>query len=129
MLAVSFQGAPCGNGDLVFAFPRWGDFKIMNGSLLPSGPRSAMTTASTRWLFNPNPTQASDSVPPGQLQRLWTAAPRPARTSGDWLASAAKGQPGEGPGPARPRGQTVSLLLPGEASESLALGAQRLLSP
>ena len=93
MLAVSFQGAPCGNGDLIFAFPSWGDFKIMNGSLLPSGPHSAMTTASIRWLFNPNLTQASDAVPPGQLHHLWMAAPRPARTSGDWPASTVKANP------------------------------------
>lgn len=88
-----------------------------------------MTTTSIRWLFNPKPTQASDTLPPGQLQHRWMAAPRPARTSGDRPASAAEGRPGEGPGPARPQGRTVSPPLPGEASESLALGAQRLLSP
>ena len=65
----------------------------MNGSLLPSGPCSAMTTASIRWLFNPNLTQASDAVPPGQLHHLWMAAPRPARTSGDRPASAVKANP------------------------------------
>lgn len=107
----------------------------MDGNLLPSGPRSAQPRPydGCPTLTDPGLRRNAASAPGqgrwGQLQRLQTVTPRPARTGGNRPASAAEGQPGEGPGPACPQRQTVSALLPREASESLALRAHGLLSP